>query len=87
MTGQPIAVKFEIDPSATARAATTAAPAPTVLAPVNSKRALEALPLFKRAKEVLGAEIRGIDEDFNPLAAPQAKRNRDPDSEADTDEG
>ena len=84
VTGQQIAVRIETDPSAAARAATTVGPAHAGLAPPNSKKALEALPLFKKAREALGAEIRAIDEDFNPFAAPRT--NKDKDSEADTDE-
>ena len=84
VTGQQIAVRIETDTSAAARTATTAGPAHAGLAPSNSKKALEALPLFKKAREALGAEIRAIDEDFNPSAAPRT--NKDKDSDADTDE-
>jgi DNA polymerase-3 subunit gamma/tau len=82
VTGQAVAVKFERDPNLTAKP--VAAPAaPVVLAAGNSKHRLSTLPLFKKAAEVLGAEIRGIDDDFNPAAAPPAKTLKATDAETD----
>jgi DNA polymerase-3 subunit gamma/tau len=86
VTGQLIAVKFEVDTSAAARATISAASASATLAPTDRKKSLAALPLFKKAGEALGAQIWHVDDDFNPLAPPQAKRNKDQGSEANTDE-
>ncbi|MBN9120391.1 MAG: DNA polymerase III subunit gamma/tau [Planctomycetes bacterium] len=90
ITGQQIAVKFETDASPAAQPANSAAPAPPVFAPTNRKKTLESLPLFKKARESLGAEIRAIDDDFNPFAAPRPARtgkDQDEDSGTNTDEG
>jgi DNA polymerase III subunit gamma/tau len=40
---------------------------PTVNAGQTRKRDLMQLPIFKKAAEVLGAQIYGADDDFNPI--------------------
>ena len=66
----------------------TAAPAPA-----DKKKSLAALPLFRKASEVLGAQIWHVDDDFNPTTAPRPvpKVVQDQDAGADpvtdTDEG
>ncbi len=84
VTGQQVSVRFEVDHAATTQPADKGQPIPTVLAPTNSKRWLESLPMFKKASEALGAEIRAIDDDFNPHAPPKPVAKTD--DENDTDE-
>jgi DNA polymerase-3 subunit gamma/tau len=71
VTGQTVAVRIERDANAKAAApvATAAAPQP------DKKRSLASLPLFKKASEVLGAQIWHVDEDFNPDALPKTGNN------------
>ena len=63
--------------------------APPAPAPVDKKRSLAALPLFKKASEALGAQIWHVDDDFNPTAAPpptsKAATDQDIDGDAGTD--
>lgn len=86
VTGQPIAVRVELDRTATAPAtapARASAPAPAT----DRKKALAALPLFKKAGEALGAQVWHVDEDFNPAAVPrppqQPATTTDPEPGAD----
>jgi DNA polymerase III subunit gamma/tau len=85
VTGQAIAVRVELDRTATApeRPATEVSVSPPPVA--DRKRALAALPLFKKASETLGAQIWHVDDDFNPTAPPRTDKTQDTD--ADTDEG
>ena len=87
VTGQAIAVRFEIDRNANARPAPQvntngqhATPAP---APTERKRSLGSLPMFKKAIE-LGAQIWHVDDDFNPTAPPKSATRTD--DETDTEE-
>jgi DNA polymerase-3 subunit gamma/tau len=83
VTGRAVAVRFETD--AAAPVATNGTPAPAV--PVDPKRALASLPLFKKASEALGAQIWHVDPEFNPGAPRPAQRtNPEPNTRADTDE-
>jgi hypothetical protein len=43
------------------------------------------LPLFKKAGEVLGAQIWHVDHEFNPLAAKPPERPPSPEEPADSD--
>jgi hypothetical protein len=109
VTGQPVSVRFEIDPSVrtptagtatvngtngthgagTANGAAGANGSTAGLGVGDRKRALSALPLFRKASEALGAQIWHVDDEFNPAAPPrptaQPNASRDPDT--DTDEG
>jgi DNA polymerase-3 subunit gamma/tau len=85
VTGQPINVKFETDPTPVSRPTpglAAATPAPTGQA--DRKKTLAALPLFKKASETLGAQIWHVDDEFNPTAPPRT--NKDGNTEANTDE-
>lgn len=86
VTGQTIAVRFELDSNTAAKpAGASAAATIATVAPTERKRSLTTLPLFKKAAEALGAQIWHVDDDFNPVAPPpQPRANKDPD--ADTDE-
>ena len=42
------------------------------------------LPIFRRAADVLGAQIYGADDDFNPVAAPPPKATAAVDSDDDS---
>ena len=86
VTGQTIAVRFELDSNTAARPAGAPAAANlATVAPTERKRSLTTLPLFKKAAETLGAQIWHVDDDFNPIA-PTAQPKADKDSDADTDE-
>ncbi len=82
LTGQPVAVQVELDRTASAPERHAAALQPP--APLDKKKSLASLPLFKKASEVLGAQIWHVDDDFNPAAQPRAAKD---DDEANTDEG
>jgi DNA polymerase-3 subunit gamma/tau len=81
LTGRPVTVRFDL-----------AAGPPTIPRPVapgqpaDRKKQLGSLPLFKRAGEVLGAQIWHVDEEFNPAAAPhraeEGQANDEDDGEA-----
>jgi DNA polymerase-3 subunit gamma/tau len=83
VTGQAVAVRFEAD----AATAVPAAPQPAASLVADDKRSLSALPLFRKAIEVFGAQIRHVDPDFNPAAPPRPAAQPNRDSETDTDEG
>jgi hypothetical protein len=53
---------------------------------VDRKRTLQALPLFKKANEALGAQIWHVDEDFNPVVPPRPAKPKPEDTELPTDE-
>jgi DNA polymerase-3 subunit gamma/tau len=61
LTGKPVNLRFDVAAGAPAapRLAQTGQPA-------DRKKQLGDLPLFKRAGEVLGAQIWHVDEEFNP---------------------
>jgi DNA polymerase-3 subunit gamma/tau len=86
VTGQTVTVRVEFDRTAVApeRNGNTAPSPPP--APMDKKKSLAALPLFKKASEALGAQIWHVDDDFNPTAPPTAPRAAK-DEEAATDEG
>jgi DNA polymerase-3 subunit gamma/tau len=86
VTGQTVTVRFEVDASALAQ---PVANGPPVVPVADRKRALSALPLFKKAGEALGAQIWHMDDDFNPAAPPRpaSQPNKDQNPETDTDEG
>ena len=88
VTGQAITIRLETD----ARAEAPNGTLPTVVQqPADRKRSLTSLPMFKRASEVLGAQVWHVDDDFNPVAPPRpdAKpdNGEDEDTETATDEG
>jgi hypothetical protein len=89
VTGQAISVRVEIDTSAAAKAVVNVSPATAAPAAIDRKKTLGALPLFKKASEVLGAQIWHMDDDFNPAAPPRTTQrpNKDHDPDADTEEG
>ena len=59
---------------------------PPAVAPDRRKDILQ-LPLFRRAAEVLGAQLVKMDEGFSPAAAPAAARPTGDELAPDTDEG
>jgi DNA polymerase III subunit gamma/tau len=71
ITGQLINIRFEtVDVMPPGVSGQTARNAPAN--PVTERRKLlMTLPLFRRASEVLGAQIWHMDEEFNPDAPPQ----------------
>ena len=81
LTGQTVAVQIELDRTASAPERHAAAAQPP--APLDKKKSLASLPLFKKASEVLGAQIWHVDDEFNPVAQPRAGK----DDETNTDEG
>ena len=91
VTGQAITVRVEWDRTAVTPERNGSASVPPPPAPVDKKRSLAALPLFKKASEALGAQIWHVDDDFNPTAAPppapKAAKDEDTDADTDTDEG
>src|SRR5262245_51279420 len=76
VTGETIAVRVEkvSEPNAA-----KADPTPLVAPVVDRKKAIMALPLFKKASEALGAQYWHADEDFNPNAAPRPNPKPAPD--------
>jgi DNA polymerase-3 subunit gamma/tau len=86
VTGHPVTVRIEIDTTAAARALTNGAPTTAAQPATDRKKTLGALPLFKKASEALGAQIWHVDDDFNPAAPPRTK-DKDQDSEPETEEG
>ena len=66
-------------------------PTPAAEPPANAaaqrRKQLMGLPLFKKAGESLGAQIWHVDDEFNPTAPARTNKDKDPDSEADTEEG
>jgi DNA polymerase-3 subunit gamma/tau len=92
ITGHPVTVRIEKDASAAA----APGPMPTaILAPVQAsdrKKQLQALPLFQKASQALGAQIWHVDDDFNPVTPPRPERtgdgaDADETHEAGTEEG
>lgn len=81
ITGQAVNVRFEIDRSATAQPAAVSQQA----AAPDRKRSLSSLPLFKKASEVLGAQIWYVDDDFNPTAPPPKPAAKTEEDETDTE--
>jgi DNA polymerase-3 subunit gamma/tau len=82
ITGHAVAVRTETDTSAAARP--TAPVAPAALQPTDRKRSLGSLPLFKKASDVLGAQIWHVDDDFNPVA-PRPELGAPKDAPADAE--
>lgn len=73
VTGATITIRVDVDRNAVVKpevagAANTSAPV------MDRKKSLQALPLFKKASEALGAQIWHVDDDFNPIAPPRAAR-------------
>lgn len=83
LTGQAWTVRLETDTSVSHEPAT--APVAPVAALADRKKALMALPLFKKASEALGAQIWHVDEDFNPTSRPAQSPNDQPPTPADED--
>jgi DNA polymerase-3 subunit gamma/tau len=79
LTGQAVTVRVE---KTSEPAGVGPEPAPVPVA--DRKKTLQALPLFKKAGEALGAQIWHVDEDFNPAAPRPAPRPAA--DEADTEE-
>ncbi|HUR54559.1 MAG TPA: hypothetical protein VMZ71_10530, partial [Gemmataceae bacterium] len=63
ITGQPVVVKFELKAGLPLPQQT----GPSANAGQTRKRDLMQLPIFKKAAEVLGAQIYGADDDFSPI--------------------
>jgi DNA polymerase III subunit gamma/tau len=80
LTGRPVNLRFDL----AAGAPTTPRPAPAGQ-PADRKKQLGTLPLFKRAGEVLGAQIWHVDEEFNPAAGP--RRAETAGAETDDEDG
>jgi hypothetical protein len=72
LTGKEVNIRMEVVSGV--EAGTPAQTVKNVSAnPVTERRKmLMALPLFRKASEVLGAQIYNMDEDFNPDAPPKA---------------
>jgi hypothetical protein len=93
ITGQTIAVKAELvggpPPTQQAKPADSQSSRPT-----DRRKQLMELPLFRKAGEVLGAQLWHLDEGFNPTvarpttpAAAIAEDDETPPAEPDPDEG
>jgi hypothetical protein len=69
LTGQPARVRFE----QTAGPAVPKREAPAVASPQGPevKSQIMNLPLFRHAREVLGAQVWHVEESFNPAALPR----------------
>ena len=80
VTGQPVTIRPEL--SRDDAAGPTPPPAPPTGHANERRKQLVELPIFKRAVEVLGAQIWHVDEGFNPAAAKPAL----PPAAADDDE-
>jgi DNA polymerase-3 subunit gamma/tau len=80
VTGQAVQVRVEVDPQAKAPEQAGAAPVAVLAQAGDRKKHLQALPLFKKASQALGAQIWHVDDEFNPVAPPRV----DPDEK---DEG
>jgi DNA polymerase-3 subunit gamma/tau len=78
LTGQPVVVRLDLVAGPAAPAARTDAPSPQ---PGLRRKELLNLPLFRKASEVLGAQITHVDDGFDP-ATPAGGRPAPP---ADTD--
>jgi DNA polymerase-3 subunit gamma/tau len=84
VTGQPVMVRFDAPPSGLAPAEEPTA-APAVPSTADRKKSLLNLPLFKKAADVLGAQVWVADEAFDPAATaarpatPAAETADDPD--------
>jgi hypothetical protein len=48
---------------------------------VERRKLLMTLPLFRKANEVLGAQIWHLDEEFNPAATPKTNNSAAQDTE------
>jgi len=85
VTGQPGVVRLEMTVGTTAPSGSRAAnttPAPNAAA--ERKKQLMGLPLFKKAADVLGAQIWHMDNEFNPAAPPPVPAS-ETDNDTDTD--
>ncbi|MBY0457854.1 MAG: hypothetical protein K2V38_10985, partial [Gemmataceae bacterium] len=80
VTGQPITLKFEKD--STAPPGSRPSPGGNSANGNGRPVALESLPLFKKAKEVLGAQRWHVEDGFDPNPPPKEPRK----TETDTDE-
>ncbi|MFM8274322.1 MAG: hypothetical protein ACKODX_18600, partial [Gemmata sp.] len=89
LTGQLVSLRFELDRSATAQPVNTGSRTAALPAPTEIKRSLASLPIFKRASELMGAQIWHVDDDFNPNAPPKPVINKtdEYEDETATDEG
>ncbi len=91
VTGQTIAIRVELDRAAVTPERNGNGSVPPPPAPMDKKRSLAALPLFKKASEALGAQIWHVDDDFNPTTAPRpvpkAAKDQDTDADDNTEEG
>jgi DNA polymerase-3 subunit gamma/tau len=79
LTGQSVLVRFE----RVAGPALPSAASPTPPSAAGRRKELMQLPLFKRAAEVLGAQLVADDPAFNPAARP-ATSPRSTDADGDT---
>ncbi|VTR94885.1 dna polymerase iii subunit gamma tau : DNA polymerase III gamma and tau subunits OS=Blastopirellula marina DSM 3645 GN=DSM3645_28667 PE=4 SV=1: DNA_pol3_delta2: DNA_pol3_gamma3 [Gemmata massiliana] len=78
VTGQTIALRFERDRAPNSQPLVREAQ-PSLASRGDVKQLLPSLPLFKKALDLFGAQIRQVDDGFNPFAAPP--------KEAETKEG
>ncbi len=85
LTGQTVTVRIELDRTASAPERHATAHQPP--APLDKKKSLATLPLFKKASEALGAQIWHVDDDFNPAAPPRSAQRAGGDDETTTEEG
>ncbi len=81
--GQPAGVRFEL---VTAAGTSTSLPGggSAPVTPADHRRQLQNLPMFRRAWELLRAQISHVDEDFDPYALP--RKQPEPPPVADPDE-
>lgn len=86
LTGQPVVLKFERTTTGSPPPNPAASAKPAPAKPYGTKNGLMALPLFRRAAEVLGAQLTRADEAFDPTAAVPAPQAEDKSPTADTEE-
>ncbi len=83
LTGQTWTVRLETDTTVPHESA--APPVAPVAILADRKKALMALPLFKKASEALGAQIWHVDEDFIPTSRPAQSPPEQPPAPTDED--
>jgi DNA polymerase-3 subunit gamma/tau len=82
VTGQAMNVRFELTTEPSPGGSMRAATSPAVQA-ADLRKQLANMPIFRKAGEVLGAQIWHVDEEFNPVAPPRSAASVQPDSETD----
>lgn len=71
ITGEPTTVRMELLPPAIPTTPDQTTSKPSVNPATERRKLLMTLPLFRKASEVLGAQIWHVDDEFNPAAPPR----------------